>query len=99
MATGRTIIQERIQKRQSVSIWAAKTNSGARLVHFIVHTVGIPVARTLASVLGVGATLVIGATYSALNKPDEGEQQRLTENTTFGGGRPRRARVARHQAW
>src|SRR5579872_6434590 len=44
-----------------MSTWAAKTSLEARLVHYIVYTVGIPVARTLASVVGIRATLLIAA--------------------------------------
>lgn len=41
------------------TIVAAKFYLGARFVHYIVYAAGIPVVRTLAFVVGVGATLVI----------------------------------------
>ncbi|MFT4438440.1 MAPEG family protein [Caballeronia sp. 15715] len=44
-----------------VAIFAAKTYLGARLVHYIVYAAGVPVVRTLAFVIGAGATLVIAA--------------------------------------
>lgn len=43
------------------TIAASKLYLGARLVHYIVYAVGIPVVRTLAFAVGVGATLVIAA--------------------------------------
>ena len=43
------------------TIMASKVYLGARLVHYIVYAAGIPVVRTLAFVVGVGATLVIAA--------------------------------------
>lgn len=43
------------------TIAAAKTFLGARLVHFVVYTAGIPVVRTLAFAVGFGATLAIAA--------------------------------------
>lgn len=43
------------------TIVASKLYLGARLVHYIVYAAGIPVVRTLAFVVGVGATLVIAA--------------------------------------
>src|SRR5262245_61561169 len=43
------------------TILASKTYLGARLVHYVVYAAGIPVVRTLAFVVGVGATLVIAA--------------------------------------
>jgi uncharacterized MAPEG superfamily protein len=43
------------------TILAAKVYLGARLVHYIVYAAGIPIVRTLAFVVGVGATLVIAA--------------------------------------
>jgi uncharacterized MAPEG superfamily protein len=43
------------------TILAAKTYFGARLVHYIVYAAGIPLVRTLAFVIGAGATLVIAA--------------------------------------
>jgi uncharacterized MAPEG superfamily protein len=41
------------------TLLASKVYLGARLVHYIVYTAGIPVVRTLAFVVSVGATLVI----------------------------------------
>jgi uncharacterized MAPEG superfamily protein len=43
------------------TIAAAKTYLGARLVHYVVYAAGIPVVRTLAYAVGVGATLAIAA--------------------------------------
>jgi uncharacterized MAPEG superfamily protein len=43
------------------TILASKTYLAARLVHYIVYAAGIPVIRTLAFAVGVGATLVIAA--------------------------------------
>lgn len=43
------------------TILAVQTYLGARLVHYVVYAAGIPVVRTLAFVVGVGATLVIAA--------------------------------------
>jgi uncharacterized MAPEG superfamily protein len=42
-----------------MTILAAKVYVAARLIHYVVYTIGIPVARTLAFLTGVGATLVI----------------------------------------
>lgn len=44
------------------TVLAAKVYLGARLVHYVVYAVGIPVVRTLAFVVGVVATLVVAAT-------------------------------------
>jgi uncharacterized MAPEG superfamily protein len=41
------------------TILASKLYLGARLVHYAVYAAGIPVVRTLAFMVGVGATLVI----------------------------------------
>lgn len=41
------------------TILASKIYLGARLVHYVVYTAGIAVVRTLAFLVGVGATLVI----------------------------------------
>ncbi|GGJ43220.1 MAPEG family protein [Neoroseomonas lacus] len=41
--------------------FAAKLYVGARLVHYAVYTAGIPVIRTLAFLLGAGATLTVAA--------------------------------------
>jgi uncharacterized MAPEG superfamily protein len=41
------------------TIAASKIYLGARFIHYIVYAAGIPVVRTLAFVVGVGATLVI----------------------------------------
>ena len=43
------------------TIWASKIYLGARLVHYIVYAAGIPIVRTLAFAVGVGATLEIAA--------------------------------------
>ena len=43
------------------TIAASKLYLGARLLHYIVYVAGIPVVRTLAFVIGAGATLVIAA--------------------------------------
>jgi uncharacterized MAPEG superfamily protein len=43
------------------TILASKIYLGARLVHYVVYSAGIPVVRTLAFVVGVGATLMIAA--------------------------------------
>ena len=47
------------------TIAASKLYLGARLLHYIVYVAGIPVVRTLAFVIGVGATLVIAAAVLA----------------------------------
>lgn len=43
------------------TVLAVQIYLGARLVHYVVYAAGIPVVRTLAFVVGVGATLVIAA--------------------------------------
>jgi uncharacterized MAPEG superfamily protein len=43
------------------TVGAAKLYLGARLAHYVVYAAGIPVVRTLAFVVGVGATLVFAA--------------------------------------
>lgn len=43
------------------TLFASKLYLGARLVHYVVYAAGIPVVRTLAFVVGVGAALVIAA--------------------------------------
>ncbi|MGF6775153.1 MAPEG family protein [Paraburkholderia sp. GAS334] len=43
------------------TIVACNVYLGARLVHYVVYAAGIPVVRTLAFVVGAGATLVIAA--------------------------------------
>lgn|GEM_PF-2712558 len=43
------------------TIFASKLYLGARLVHYVAYAAGIPVVRTLAFVVGVGASLVIAA--------------------------------------
>ena len=43
------------------TVLAAQTYLVARLVHYLVYAAGIPVLRTLAFVVGVGATLVFAA--------------------------------------
>jgi uncharacterized MAPEG superfamily protein len=43
------------------TILAAQVYVAARLIHYVVYTAGIPVARTLAFLTGVGATLAIAA--------------------------------------
>ena len=43
------------------TVFAAKLYLAARLVHYVVYAAGIPVARTLAFAVGVGATLVFVA--------------------------------------
>jgi uncharacterized MAPEG superfamily protein len=43
------------------TIIAAKVYLAARLVHYVVYAAGIPVVRTLAFVVGFGATLVFAA--------------------------------------
>jgi uncharacterized MAPEG superfamily protein len=43
------------------TVLASKAYLGARLVHYIVYTAGVPVVRTLAFAAGFGATLVIAA--------------------------------------
>ena len=43
------------------TVLAAKLYLAARLVHYVVYAAGIPVLRTLAFVVGVGATLVFAA--------------------------------------
>jgi uncharacterized MAPEG superfamily protein len=43
------------------TILASKLYLAARLVHYIVYTAGIPVVRTLAFAVGLGATLAIAA--------------------------------------
>jgi uncharacterized MAPEG superfamily protein len=47
------------------TIFASKLYLGARLVHYVVYAAGIPVVRTLAFAVGVGATLVIAAAVFA----------------------------------
>ncbi|MDQ7976058.1 MAPEG family protein [Paraburkholderia sp. SARCC-3016] len=44
-----------------MTVLAAQTYLGARVVHYVVYAAGLPVVRTLAFVVGVGATLVIAA--------------------------------------
>lgn len=46
----------------SATVAAAKVYLAARLVHYVVYAAGIPVIRTLAFVVGCGATLVFAAT-------------------------------------
>lgn len=41
------------------TILASKVYLGARLVHYFVYAAGVPVVRTLAFMVGVGATLAI----------------------------------------
>jgi uncharacterized MAPEG superfamily protein len=41
------------------TVLAAKVYLGARLVHYVVYTAGVPVVRTLAFLVGVAATSVI----------------------------------------
>jgi uncharacterized MAPEG superfamily protein len=43
------------------TILAAKTYLGARVVHYIVYTAGIPVIRTLAFAAGFAATLALAS--------------------------------------
>jgi uncharacterized MAPEG superfamily protein len=43
------------------TVLAAQVYLVARLAHYVIYAAGIPVARTLAFVIGVGATLVIAA--------------------------------------
>jgi uncharacterized MAPEG superfamily protein len=43
------------------TVLATKVYVGARLVHYVIHVVGIPYIRTLAFLVGVCATLVIAA--------------------------------------
>jgi uncharacterized MAPEG superfamily protein len=43
------------------TVFAAKLYLAARLVHYVVYAAGIPVVRTLAFVVGIGATLVFVA--------------------------------------
>ena len=43
------------------TVVASKVYLGARLVHYVVYTAGIPVVRTLAFMAGVGATVAIAA--------------------------------------
>lgn len=43
----------------SATVLAAQTYLVARLVHYLVYAAGIPIARTLAFVVGVVATIVI----------------------------------------
>jgi uncharacterized MAPEG superfamily protein len=47
------------------TVFAAKLYLFARLVHYVVYAAGIPVVRTLAFVVGAGATLVLAATILA----------------------------------
>jgi uncharacterized MAPEG superfamily protein len=49
-----------------MTILAAQVYVAARLIHYVVYTIGIPVARTLAFLTGVGATLVIAAAILAV---------------------------------
>jgi uncharacterized MAPEG superfamily protein len=44
-----------------VTVFAAQTYLAARLVHYVVYAADIPVVRTLAFVVGAGATLVLAA--------------------------------------
>jgi len=44
-----------------MTVLAAKVYLWARLIHYVVYSAGIPVVRTLAFVVGSGATLVIAA--------------------------------------
>lgn len=55
------IILAMIGASTPMTILASKLYLGARLVHYIVYAAGIPVVRTLAFVVGVGATLMIAA--------------------------------------
>jgi uncharacterized MAPEG superfamily protein len=43
------------------TLFAAKLYLAARLVHYVLYAAGIPTIRTLAFVVGVGATLVFVA--------------------------------------
>jgi uncharacterized MAPEG superfamily protein len=43
------------------TVLAAKVYLWARLIHYVVYSAGVPVVRTLAFVVGSGATLVIAA--------------------------------------
>jgi len=47
------------------TVLAAWVYLGARLVHYAVYAMGVPVIRTLAFVVGVGATLTIAAAVLA----------------------------------
>jgi uncharacterized MAPEG superfamily protein len=47
------------------TIFASRLYLGARFVHYVVYAAGIPVVRTLAFAVGVGATLVIAAAVFA----------------------------------
>jgi uncharacterized MAPEG superfamily protein len=47
------------------TVLAAQAYVAARLVHYVVYTLGIPVARTLAFLTGVGATVVIACAVCA----------------------------------
>src|SRR5882724_2893960 len=44
-----------------VTALSAQTYVAARLVHYVIYTVGIPVVRTIAFLVGACATLVIAA--------------------------------------
>lgn len=43
------------------TVFAAKLYLAARLAHYVVYAAGIPVLRTLAFVVGAGATLIFAA--------------------------------------
>jgi uncharacterized MAPEG superfamily protein len=50
-----------LQRTDSLTAGACATYFASRMVHFVVYTAGIPVARTLAFFGGWGATLVLVA--------------------------------------
>ncbi|WP_254067544.1 MAPEG family protein [Burkholderia sp. L27(2015)] len=52
-----------------MTILAVQIYLGARIVHYVVYAAGIPVVRTLAFVVGVGATLVIASVVLSHARP------------------------------
>lgn len=55
------LIAAQIGVSTPATVFAAKLYLAARLVHYVVYAAGIPVLRTLAFVVGAGATLIFAA--------------------------------------